>query len=110
MLRITVREAEDRWRIEAAGKIHGAWVAELEKAWHSVQARGEDLELDLQDVTGVDSAGRELLERMHRAGVCLRACGVMMTALVAEIAGASSRPRKSTASSAAPPGAPHRNV
>jgi len=85
MLRITVREDERKGRIEAAGKIGGPWVAELENAWRSVQAPGKELEIDLKDVTGVDEAGRELLKRMHRAGARLLACGVMMTCLVDEI-------------------------
>jgi len=87
MLRITVREDEKKARIEAAGKIGGAWVAELDKTWRSVEAPGREIEIDLKDVTCVDDAGRDLLERMHRAGARLVACGVMMTALVDEIAG-----------------------
>ena len=86
MLRITVHEDEKKWRIEAAGKIGGPWVAELENAWRSVQAPGKEIEIDLRDVTCVDGAGQELLERMHRAGARLVACGVMMKTLVEEIA------------------------
>jgi outer membrane protein len=85
MLRITVREDEKKGRIEAAGKIGGPWVAELENAWRSLQAPGKEIEIDLKDVTGVDEAGRELLERMHGAGGRLLACGVMMRCLVDEI-------------------------
>src|SRR5579862_7002124 len=87
MLRITIREDEKTSRIEAAGKIGGPWVAELENAWRSVQASGKPIEIDLKDATGVDEAGRELLERMHQAGARLLACGVMMTCLVDEISG-----------------------
>ena len=87
MLRITVREDEKKGRIEAAGKIGGPWLAELENTWRSVQAPAREIEIDLKDVTGVDDAGRELLERMHRAGARLVARGVMMKALLDEIAG-----------------------
>ncbi len=87
MLRITVREEENKGRIEAAGKIGGPWVAELENAWRSAQAFGKEIEVDLREVTGVDDAGRELLERMHREGTRLQACGVLMRHLVDEIAG-----------------------
>jgi hypothetical protein len=87
MLRITVREDEKKARIEAAGKIAGPWVAELENSWRSVQVPGKEVEIDLKEVIRVDGAGRELLERMHGAGARLVACGVMMTALVDEIAG-----------------------
>jgi len=86
MLRITVCEHGNQARIEAAGKLGGPWVAELETAWRSLQAPGKEIEIDLVDVTGVDEAGRELLEQMHRAGARLVACGVMMRALLDEIA------------------------
>ena len=84
MLRITVRE-DDKGRIQAAGKIAGPWVAELENAWRSVQASGKDVEIDLKDVTCVDEAGRQLLDRMHQAGARLVVSGVMMRALVDEL-------------------------
>ena len=84
MLRITVREDGKTERIEAAGKIGGPWVAELENAWHSVEAPGKEIEIDLKQVTGVDQAGLELLKRMHRAGARLVACGLMMTAVVGD--------------------------
>src|SRR5215472_15554563 len=86
MLRITVRDQEKKGRIQAAGKIAGPWVAELENAWRSVQAPGREIEIDLKDVTCVDDAGRQLLARMHQAGARLVASGVMMRALVEEIA------------------------
>jgi outer membrane protein len=86
MLRITVREDEKKGRIEAAGKIAGPWVAELENAWRSVQSPPQETEIDLKDVTCVDEAGRQLLKRMHQAGVRLVARGVMIRALVDEIA------------------------
>jgi hypothetical protein len=103
MLRITVRGDERKGRIEAADKIGGPWVAELENAWRSVQASGKELEIDLKDVTSVDEAGRELLQRMHRAGARLLACGVMMTCLVEEI----SRPQHCQPESGAKLGEPH---
>ena len=87
MLRITVREDGKKERIEVAGKIGGPWVAELENAWRSVDTAGKEIEIDLKQVTGVDEAGVELLQRMHGAGARLVSCGVMMTALVDEITG-----------------------
>jgi outer membrane protein TolC len=85
MLRITVHVDEKNGRIEAAGKIGGPWAAELENAWHSVQAPGKKIEIDLRDVTGVDAGGWHLLEQMHRAGARLVVSGVMMKALLDEI-------------------------
>jgi outer membrane protein TolC len=94
MLRITVREDGNKERIGAAGKIGGPWVPELENVWRSVYAPGKEIEIDLKEVTGVDEAGLELLKRMHRAGARLVTCGVMMTALVDEIAGSRDTPDK----------------
>jgi outer membrane protein TolC len=85
MLRITVHQDQTKTRIEAAGKIAGPWVAELENAWHGSEAPGRQIEIDLCQVTCVDDAGRQLLDRMHRAGSRLVARGVLMNALVEEI-------------------------
>jgi hypothetical protein len=87
MLRITVHEDKNKARIEACGKIAGPWVAELENAWRAVEAPGREIEVDLKDVTYVDEAARQLLERMHRAGARLIARGLLMNELVDEIAG-----------------------
>ena len=86
MLRITVHEDDTKCRMVVAGRVAGPWAAELENAWRALQAPGKEIEIDLRDVTFVDAAGRELLERMHHAGARLVACGVMMNALVDEIA------------------------
>jgi hypothetical protein len=48
MLRIAVREEEKKGRIQAAGKIAGPWVAELENAWRSVQAPGKEIEIEME--------------------------------------------------------------
>lgn len=48
MLRIAVREEENKGRIQAAGKIAGSWVAELENAWRSVQAPGKEIEIEME--------------------------------------------------------------
>ena len=94
MLRITVREDGKTERIEAAGKIGGPWVAELENAWRSVDAPGKEIEIDLKQVTGVDEAGLALLKKMRQAGARLVTCGLMMTALVDELGGACQTAKK----------------
>ena len=71
MLRIRVREEVKKGRIQAAGKIAGPWVAELENTWRSVQAPGKEIEIDLKDFTYVDEAGRQLLSRMRQQGAHL---------------------------------------
>ena len=61
-------------------------VVELESVWHAAEAPGREIEVDLREVTCVDEAGRQLLERMHGAGARLIARGVLMNALVEAIA------------------------
>ena len=87
MLRITVHEDGGQYRMELAGKLGGPWVAETENVWLSAPCSGNEIEVDMREVTGVDQAGRELLAAMHRAGACFTAQGVAMTALIEEITG-----------------------
>jgi hypothetical protein len=87
MLRITVHEDGDRYRLELAGKLGGPWVAETENVWRSAPCSGKEIELDMREVTGIDDTGRELLIAMHQAGAHFVAQGVAMTALIEEITG-----------------------
>lgn len=85
MLRITVQEESGVWRLCLSGKLAGPWVAETENVWRSAPSSGTQIEVDLKDVTGVDTAGRRLLVSMHQAGARLLAGGVANCALIAEI-------------------------
>ena len=87
MLRIMLHQDGSAHRLELAGRLCGPWVDETETVWRSLQSSGEEIEIDMTDVTAVDSAGRELLVAMHHAGARLIAKGVWMTALIEEIAG-----------------------
>ena len=87
MLRITVHQDGDRYRLELAGKLGGPWVAETENVWRSAPCAGKEIELDTTEVTGIDDAWRELLIAMHEAGARFVVQGVAMTALIEEIAG-----------------------
>ena len=87
MLRITVHQDGGQCRLALAGKLGGPWVGEMESVWRSAPCLGQQIEVDMREVTGVDDAGRELLAAMHKAGVCLTAQGVAMTALIEEITG-----------------------
>ena len=87
MLRITVQEDPEVWRLHLAGRLASEWVGETENIWHSAQSRGKQIEVDLREVTGIDEAGRCLLRAMNHAGARLIAKGVAMEALVQEIAG-----------------------
>jgi len=96
MLRITVQEESARWRLNFSGKLAGPWVTEAEKVWRSVLRSGNQIEVDLNELTGVDAAGRTLLASMHQAGASLRATGVENCALVADIGQARRKTRKHT--------------
>jgi len=85
MLRITVQEDGALWRLQLSGRLAGAWVTETENTWRSAPVFGRPVEIDLREVTGIDEAGRCLLQAMNQAGARLIAKGVAMGALVEEI-------------------------
>jgi hypothetical protein len=85
MLRITVHQHDTRCRLELEGRLAGPWVAETERVWRSALRLGTAIDVDLREVSSVDSAGRDLLSAMHQAGARLIAEGVAMKALIAEI-------------------------
>ena len=82
-----VHEDGSHCRLELAGRLCGPWVGETERVWRSAHVSGNDIEVDIRAVTGIDSAGRKLLAAMHHAGARLIAKGVWMTALIEEIIG-----------------------
>ncbi len=94
MLRITVQEDGGQWRLHLAGRLAGAWVAETENTWRSAPLSGKAVELDMREVTGIDEAGRCLLQAMNEAGARFIAKGVAMEALVEEITGKPVRRRQ----------------
>jgi ABC-type transporter Mla MlaB component len=87
MLRITVEVTDDRLRFALAGKLAGAWVAELEDCWRAEAAAvvGRSLSVDLTGVVCIDAAGKYLLALMHESGAHFVASGCAMAALVQEI-------------------------
>jgi ABC-type transporter Mla MlaB component len=87
MLRITVHQDGRQCRLELAGRLCGPWVDETKNVWRSQPGSGKQIEVDMREVTGVDTAGRALLVAMHQSGVHLIAKGVWMTALIEEITG-----------------------
>lgn len=87
MLRITFHQDGSQCRLELAGRLGGPWVAVTENVWRSAPCTSKEIEVDMRQVTGVDTAGRELLAAMYHAGARLTAEGVAMTALIEEITG-----------------------
>ena len=94
MLRITVQEEGTLWRLHLSGRLAGAWVVETENTWRSAPVSGRPVEIDMREVTGIDEAGRCLLQAMNEAGAHFIARGVAMEALVEEITGKPARPRR----------------
>jgi hypothetical protein len=87
MLRITVHRDGGQCCLELSGRLYGPWVGETETVWSSVACSGEEIKVDMREVTGVDNAGCKLLAAMHEAGARFVAQGVAMTALIEEITG-----------------------
>src|SRR5262245_21847580 len=85
MLRITVEQNAATWRMRLEGKLHGEWVAEAESVWQSAPKAGNH-EVDLSDVTCVDDQGRQVLDTMRRAGARFITKGVMVKAMLADLA------------------------
>lgn len=69
------------------GRIAGPWVEELRRTWTSLAPSlgSKRLCLDLCEVTFVDTAGKQLLTNLRKAGARLLADTAMTKALVEEI-------------------------
>ena len=89
MLRIALHQDGEQCRLELPGKLHGPWVGETETVWRSAACSGEQIEVDMREVTGVDGAGYKLLAAMYEAGAGFVVQGVATTALIDEITGSS---------------------
>jgi anti-anti-sigma regulatory factor len=89
MLRITTCTNSKATCLIVEGKLAGACVIELEKAWRATATAklSESLQVDLSGVTFVDSHGKELLACMHEQGIVFVASGLLAKSLVDEIGG-----------------------
>lgn len=84
MLRITVEDESQTLRLE--GRLAGAWVAELERAWQkSIGAEHRAVTVDLEEVTFIDEAGKGLLNRMAEEGAELKAAAPLTRCICDEI-------------------------
>jgi anti-anti-sigma regulatory factor len=94
MIRISQIHEGSKSHLFVEGTLSGDWVVALEESWLEAQmsSSGEPTCIDLSGVTYIDDKGRELLARMVRDGVELRATGVMTRGIIEEItnSGASS--------------------
>jgi hypothetical protein len=83
MLRITVRPEETSTKLELEGRLAGAWVAELQRAWQEAGLSGSRrIVVNLAAVSYVDADGKRLLSDMCRTGIEFEASGCLMRWLV----------------------------
>jgi outer membrane protein len=98
VMKITQIETEPNGRIvlKLEGQLAGLWVNELEEAWRRAleMSPGQDVAVDLSQVTFIDEEGRKLLERVHQAGSPLFARGCLTRSIVDKITGQRPRPRR----------------
>ena len=85
MLRITIREADDRTTMNMEGKLAGNWVNEALDTWTKLAATGCPIAVNLSGLSAVDSGGRRLLSEMHVRGVRLLGSTLMSRGLIEEI-------------------------
>jgi len=87
MLRITVYNEDTLTRLIIEGKLVGDWVRELERCWLKAAAvqPPQRIRIEFTDVSFIDSAGRELLEKMAVRGAELIAVDVLMKAIVEDV-------------------------
>ena len=81
MLKISREPDEDDLvTLRLEGEITGPWVDETNRACERVLARGEHIRMDLRDVTFVDRAGVELLQRLKKGRAVLNHCSPFLKA------------------------------
>ena len=87
MLRITITTRPEGVTVGLEGRLAGPWVDELARCWKALVATQDagSLCVQLESVTFIDAAGKELLRTMHEEGAALAAAGCMTRAIVEEI-------------------------
>jgi anti-anti-sigma regulatory factor len=84
LLRITEQRRSGSTTLKLEGKLTGAWVGELERAWQSA-GDPKGIIIDLCNVSFVNTRGRDLLARMYRGGADLVTSTPLMKQVVEEI-------------------------
>jgi hypothetical protein len=61
------------FRFQLSGEVAGAAVRDLEQTWRTASSAfgGRRLVVDLSSVTGIDHAGREMLDKWQGEGACI---------------------------------------
>ena len=84
MLKITLHDSADEFRLCLEGKLAGPWVGELRQCWQTASSttQGRRTVLDLREVDFVDPAGESLLCDMSRSGVSIQVSTPFMQSVV----------------------------
>jgi ABC-type transporter Mla MlaB component len=87
MLKITMQNDLEATTLWLEGRLAGPWVKELESCWRKTAetSAGGKLRIDLNGVTFIDAAGKDLLARMHEQGAALVAVECMTKAVIESI-------------------------
>jgi anti-anti-sigma factor len=87
MFRATVERHGGLITLRLEGRLSGPCLSELENCWSQLTAGNgtHHVVVDLKEVTYVSSQGKQLLEKLCRAGAQLTADGLMTRALVEQI-------------------------
>ena len=86
MLKITILDSAEEFRLRLEGKLAGPWVTELRQCWEPASSTtgGRKTVVDLRDVDYVDDPGAILLAEMHGHAVELIAITPLIQTVVEE--------------------------
>lgn len=87
MLKITIVDQPTQRRLTLEGKLISPWIEELAMLWRRAHddLRGRSVQIDLQNITEVSSAGMSLLYHLMCEGAKFRCSGVFTRHLVDEL-------------------------
>ena len=87
MVKIEVRQLDDRIVLEVEGRLTGAFVREVQSAWETARANrpGCKVQVDLKSVTCVNREGRALLRSMHGEDVEFLRAGLATQDILDEV-------------------------
>lgn len=88
MLMITEERKNGLLTFRLAGAIAGDWAQEFERCWNNAANSSDSprVIIELQEVTFIDTKGKEILGEMMRCGCQLIAFDVLTKSIVEEIA------------------------
>ena len=88
MLRATVEQERDQVTLRVEGSLSGPGLLELETCWSNlIRSQGQKrIFVDLNEVTFVSREGKQLLQRLRCAGACLSGDGLLIRALLEQMA------------------------